>query len=172
MSKDERKTAERREIPNSARWIRPALTHDVFATPTTKDRPNARALDANSVDEWSHSLLLESRERLSHLTVLERQLEERIRLRSETFEEEQRQHSSALEAELCERRAQADADSRRLANQAEEEGRAAGYREGFSQGREAGVRLGLEEGRRDGRQQGRREGQENAAVPVVRADSG
>lgn len=143
-----------RDPCRAGRWIRPALAHLEEFAPSSEASPPSRPLSttssSDSVDEWSNTLLLETRQRVSHLTALERQLEERIRRRWREAEEEGRKQAAALAAELAEGREQAAADRQLLADRAAEEGRASGYSEGFSQGREEGMRQGREEGRQAG----------------------
>lgn len=146
------------------RWIRPATRGRTGAVPmNARGSVEGKAPEDRDIEKWASILLEETRERVSGLTALERQLEDKIRRRWEESAAEVERRQETLQGELERMRSEAEKKIDDLEARAEKEGRSEGFREGFARGREEGYRLGLEEGRREGLQAGQREGQEEAA---------
>ncbi len=135
--------------PGKGRWIRPAV--DLPASGP------GRLASARDLDDLGSRILRDARKRVSGLAQLERELEDRIRVRWEEAEAEARRRLARLEEEGAAARRRAEAEAKEKSLRVEKEGRAVGFREGFSRGRDEGYRLGVEEGRRDGDREGREE---------------
>jgi len=116
-----------------------------------------RQSGTSQTEEVAGILLRETRKRVSGLTVLERELEDRILQRWEEAETEASRRLAVAEDEVSAVRKRAESEAKERALRLEKEGRAAGFREGFARGRDEGYRLGLEEGRRDGEREGHKE---------------
>ena len=159
---------ERETTPSDGRWIRPAKVPRAVAVParTPPAADQSGVSQEQTIERWAGILLEETRERVSGLTALERQLEDRIRRRWEESAAEVERHQETIHRELGQMRSEAEKEIDDLRADAEKEGRAEGFREGFARGREEGYRLGLEEGRREGLQVGQREGREEGARQI------
>jgi flagellar biosynthesis/type III secretory pathway protein FliH len=131
------------------RWIRPARS--------VPEAGASRISGQQDLDEIAGVLLCETRKRVSGLAALERELEDRIRVRWEEAEMAARRHLARAEEELAASRRLAESEAKESRLRSEKDGRAAGFRDGFARGREEGYRLGLEEGRHEGDRAGREE---------------
>ena len=145
-------------VPGRGRWIRPvkARSRSVSSSPGSSllgDGPSG----ANPTDEVAGMIMRETRKRVSGLTVLERELEDRILQRWEEAETEASRRLALAEDKASSARKRAESEAKERGLRLEKEGRAAGFREGFARGRDEGYRLGLEEGRRDGEREGHKE---------------
>lgn len=166
---------------SETRWIRPAKwkrstalrpdgarrTSGGVAAGAFGCATGGRLPEEQEVERWAAILLDETRRRVSSLTDVERQLEDRIRLRWDESTAELERHRRTLEDELRRMRCEAEKDLEEQRLEAEKEGRSTGFRDGFASGRDEGYRLGLEEGRREGLQTGQREGQEQGAREIT-----
>lgn len=165
---------------SGTRWIRPAKgkrsgargpggTHSSpgVAGAEALGGPAGGLLEEQSIERWAAILLEETRQRVSGLTELERQLEDRIRRRWEESSAEVDRYQQNLRDDVRRMRCEAEKDIEGRRHQAEADGRSEGFRDGFARGRDEGYRLGLEEGRREGLQAGQREGQEQGARQIT-----
>lgn len=146
-----------------ARFIRPV---------TSSSRPALERWKNSGLEEIGSEILREARRRVAGLAQLERELEDRILARWEAAEEEARRRLQRADEDVVQLHRRVEAESKEKSLRLEKEGRAGGFREGFSRGRDEGYRLGLEEGRRDGE----REGHESSSrrleadlAPAIRA---
>lgn len=145
-------------VPGRGRWIRPVKARSRSVSSSTGssllgDGPSG----ANPTDEVAGMIMRETRKRVSGLTVLERELEDRILQRWEEAETEASRRLALAEDKVSSARKRAESEAKERGLRLEKEGRAAGFREGFARGRDEGYRLGLEEGRRDGEREGHKE---------------
>ena len=142
-------TEDRRNTARPAgRWIRPVESVERGEGRETED-------EERESGDFEHLLLTESRLRLAQLAVLEREVEERIRLRWQQSESEMEDREARSAREREDLLARLDAESREVKIQSQRDGRAEGFQEGFEKGKDEGRRLGIEQGRIEGSREGR-----------------
>ncbi len=153
---------------SDGRWIRPAHRQRTGSVEARKPRGAAegKLSEEQSIEKWAGILLEETRERVSGLTAVERQLEDTIRRRWEESAAEMERSQVTFRRELGRMRSEVEKEIDDIRGSAAKEGRSEGFREGLARGREEGYRLGLEEGRREGLEAGQRDGLEEGARQI------